>query len=149
MVKIGITIPTKIVPIKAAMKNNINGSIKATAVLSCWSSSFSVTSARRISSLSSRLLSSATEIISTVAPENKRLQSPRLRASGSPFFTRSMESLMASVRIWLPIERCATLSPLTKGTPAWISVPSILEKRAMANWEDRGPITGAVSSQRS
>ena len=35
MVKIGITIPTKIVPIKAAMKNNINGSIKATAVLSC------------------------------------------------------------------------------------------------------------------
>ena len=36
----------------------------------------------------------------------------------------------------------ATLSACTSGTPALSSVPSIRQKRAMANWLNSGPSTG-------
>ena len=53
-----------------------------------------------------------------------------------------MELDTASTRIWLPMERRATLSDWTSGTPAPSSVPSMRQKRAMANCATNGPTSG-------
>ena len=103
----------------------------------------------RNSSASSLPLSSATEIISTIAPGKSVRFFARLLPSGLPSFTRSIDSETASTSTWLPIERRATLSELISGTPALSKVPSMRVKRAIANCASSGPTIHALSTKPS
>src|ERR1019366_8000701 len=145
----GSNMPMKMTPMKPAIKNSITGSANATAVFRLRSRSVSVSAAMRTSSPSSLPLSSATEIISSTEPGNSDRQSAKLWPSRPPCCTRSMDCATASTKIWLPIERRATFKPCTSGTPAPIKVPSIRQKRAIANCAISGPTSGAFKIEPS
>src|ERR1017187_262631 len=145
----GSNMPMKMTPMKPAIKNSISGSANATAVFRLRSRSVSVSPAMRTSSASSLPLSSATEIISSTEPGNSDRQSAKLWPSRPPCCTRSMDCATASTKIWLPIERRATFKPCTSGTPAPINVPSIRQKRAIANCAMSGPTSGAFKTKPS
>ena len=109
--------PMKMVPMNPAMKNNISGSVNATAVLSCRSRS--VSARRRCARVPRR--GGRFPRRRRSFPEWSWGKSPCFCPGwgprASPFFTPSMESAMVSVSIWLPMALLATVRALMSETP--------------------------------